>query len=63
MSRSSPYVITLADADRGVLEERARSYPAPHGEVVRAKIVLLAALASTGVVYGVSAQLWPVRPG
>jgi transposase len=43
MSRSSPYVITLADADRGVLEERARSYAAPHGEVVRAKIVLLAA--------------------
>jgi transposase len=43
MSRSSPYVITLADADRGVLGERARSYAAPHGEVVRAKIVLLAA--------------------
>jgi transposase len=43
MSRSSPYVITLTDADRGVLEERARSYTAPHGEVVRAKIILLAA--------------------
>src|SRR6266487_6919331 len=43
MSRSSPYVITLTGADRGVLEERARSYTAPHGEVVRAKIILLAA--------------------
>ena len=43
MSRSSPYVITLTDADRGVLEKRARSYTAPHAEVMRAKIVLLAA--------------------
>jgi transposase len=43
MSRCSPYVITLPDADRGVLEERARSYTAPYAEVVRAKIVLLAA--------------------
>jgi Winged helix-turn helix len=43
MSRCSPYVITLPDADRGVLEGRARSYTAPYAEVVRAKIVLLAA--------------------
>ena len=43
MSRGSPFVIALSDADRKVLEERARAYTLPHAEVVRAKIVLLAA--------------------
>ena len=43
MSRCSPFVIVLSDADRKVLEERARAYTLPHAEVVRAKIVLLAA--------------------
>ena len=43
MSRSSPFVITLSDADRAGLQRRARCYTAPHAEVVRAKIVLLAA--------------------
>jgi transposase len=43
MSRSSPFVITLSDADRAELRCRARCYTAPHAEVVRAKIVLLAA--------------------
>jgi transposase len=43
MSRRSPFVIALSDADRAVLEERARAYTAPFAEVVRAKIVLLAA--------------------
>ena len=43
MSRSSPFVITLSDADRAELQRRARCYSAPHAEVVRAKIVLLAA--------------------
>ena len=43
MSRRSPYVIVLSDADRAVLEARARAYTAPLAEVVRAKIVLLAA--------------------
>ena len=43
MSRSSPFVITLADADRAELQRRGRCYSAPHAEVVRAKIVLLAA--------------------
>jgi transposase len=33
----------LADADRAVLEERARAYTSPFAVVVRAKIVLLAA--------------------
>ena len=43
MTRRSPYVITLSAADRVVLEERARAYTAPFAQVVRAKIVLLAA--------------------
>ncbi len=43
MSRSSPFVIALSDADRAELQRRARCYSAPHAEVVRAKIVLLAA--------------------
>jgi transposase len=43
VSRCSPFVVVLSDADRGVLEERARAYTAPFAQVVRAKIVLLAA--------------------
>ena len=43
MSRSSPFVIVLSEADRAELQRRARCYSAPHAEVVRAKIVLLAA--------------------
>jgi len=43
MTRHSPYEIKLSTADRAVLEKRARSYSARHADVVRAKIVLLAA--------------------
>jgi hypothetical protein len=43
MSRSSPFVITLSDADRVELRRRAGWYTAPHADVVRAQIVLLAA--------------------
>ena len=43
MSRSSPFLITLSDADRAELQRRARCYSTPHAGVVRAKIVLLAA--------------------
>jgi transposase len=43
LSRSSPFVLVLSDADRAELQRRARCYSAPHAEVVRAKIVLLAA--------------------
>ena len=43
VSRPSPFVVELSDADRAVLEERARAYTAPFADVVRAKIVLLAA--------------------
>lgn len=50
MSRRSPFEICLSEADRSVLEQRARSYTAPHGEVVRARIVLLAAEGKANVV-------------
>ena len=43
MPRSSPYVITLTPNERRVLEARARQYTLPYRDVVRAKIVLLAA--------------------
>ena len=43
MSRSYPFVITLSEADRAELQRRARCYTAAHAEVVRAKVVLLAA--------------------
>lgn len=43
MSRSSPFVVALSEADRAELQRRARCYTLPHAEVVRAKVVLLAA--------------------
>ncbi|MDP9458728.1 MAG: IS630 family transposase [Actinomycetota bacterium] len=43
MSRRSPFLIVLSEADRAVLKARSRAYTAPFAEVVRAKIVLLAA--------------------
>ena len=43
MTRRSPYVIELGGRDRAVLEARARASTAPYRDVVRAKIVPLAA--------------------
>jgi transposase len=43
MPRSSPYRLTLTDAERIELEARARRYTSPYSEVMRAKIVLYAA--------------------
>ncbi len=43
MPRASPYVITLTPKERRVLEAMARQYTLPYRDVVRAKIVLLAA--------------------
>ena len=43
MTRPSPYVLELSDVDRAVLEARTRAYTGPHHQVIRAKIVLLAA--------------------
>jgi hypothetical protein len=43
MPRSSPYVIVLSEDERKHLESTARRYTAPYSEVVRAKLILLAA--------------------
>ena len=43
VTRRSPYVIELSAVDRAALQQRARAYTALHHQVMRAKIVLLAA--------------------
>jgi len=43
MPRSSPYVIRLTPEEREVLEDRSRRYSLSYRDVVRAKLVLLAA--------------------
>lgn len=43
MPRSSPYTIDLSQEEREILEARARQYTLPYRDVVRAKLVLLAA--------------------
>ena len=43
MARSSPYPIVLAPEERRELEARARKYTSRYSEVVRSKIILLAA--------------------
>lgn len=43
MPRRSPFVIALTAAERAELELRARAYTSPYCDVVRAKIILLAA--------------------
>jgi len=43
MPRKSPYMLELTDEQRHELEGRARRYTLPYRDVVRAKIVLMAA--------------------
>ena len=43
MPRKSPFIIRLSSEERRVLEARARHYTLPYCDVVRARIVLLAA--------------------
>lgn len=43
MPRQSPYTIRLTTEEREILEQRSRRYTLPYRDVVRAKIVLLAA--------------------
>ncbi len=43
MPRSSPFRIILTPGERKELETRARKYTSPYRDVIRAKIVLLAA--------------------
>ena len=49
MTRCSPLEVRLSIVDRTVLEERASSRTAPHSQVVRARIVLLAAEGATNL--------------
>ena len=43
MPRSSPFEIVLSPEERQALEAMARKYTLPYRDVVRAKVVLLAA--------------------
>jgi hypothetical protein len=43
MPRRSPFEIALSEEERRVLTERARKYTLPYFNVVRAKMILLAA--------------------
>ena len=43
MPRQSPYTIALTNSERSVLEDMARKYTSPYCQVVRAKVILLAA--------------------
>ena len=43
MARRSPFQVTLTVSERLTLEGRARQYTSPYRDVIRAKIVLLAA--------------------
>lgn len=43
MPRTSPYRVDLTDEERRALEASARAYTSPYCEVIRARIVLLAA--------------------
>jgi hypothetical protein len=43
LPRQSPYVIALTPSEREALEKAARSYTSPYCDVIRAKIILLAA--------------------
>ena len=43
MTRKSPYILDLTTAQRRELEARARRYTSSYRDVIRAKIVLMAA--------------------
>ena len=52
MGRHSPFVIELTRPEREALEARARRYTSPYRDVIRAKIVLLAAQGLSNDVIG-----------
>ena len=43
MPRTSPYSITLSSSEKAALENIARQYTSPYYQVVRAKVILMAA--------------------
>jgi hypothetical protein len=47
MPRESPFTIHLSRKEREVLENRSRKYTLPYYEVLRAKMILLAAAGRT----------------
>jgi transposase len=52
MPRKSPFTIRLSPEQRRELERRARRYTSPHRDIVRAKIVLMAAAGLANDVIG-----------
>ena len=52
MPGRSPHEIVLSDEERGELEHRAACYTRPHREVLRAKLVLMAAEGKTNTEIG-----------
>jgi transposase len=50
MPRESPYAIVLSAEEQYELETRARKYTSPYRDVIRAKIVLMAAQGFTNEV-------------
>src|SRR5437667_12626272 len=43
MPRKTPYAINLTSSEKHILEDIARKYTSPYFQVVRAKVVLMAA--------------------
>jgi transposase len=43
MPRKSPYIITLTTHEKNILESGSRKYTSPYRDVIRAKIILMAA--------------------
>lgn len=52
MPRQSPFAIELTQPERDELESRVRKYTSPYRDVIRAKIVLLAARGLSNDVIG-----------
>ena len=57
MPRRSPFVIDLTPQERAVLERRAAQYTASYRDVVRAKVVLMAAKGTDNRVIAASLSL------
>jgi hypothetical protein len=64
MPRHSPFRIQLTREERRALEARARKYTSPYRDVIRAKLVLLAAegLANCGALGYSAADYQQVAP-
>lgn len=43
MPQKSPFRVALTEHERGILDGQARKYTSPYRDVIRAKIILLAA--------------------